>query len=177
MGSGEIWLYHAVGGKGVALNEKPNWQKDLGEPAFSPDARYLYFSQDVTPGRTFEYNKNSNDEIFAIQRLDLADGTIEPFVTGPGGAVRPVPSPDGKWLAFVRRVRNQSTLFVKDLSDGRELPIWGGLERDLQETWSVQGVYPSFAWLPGARRSSSGRRASCGASTPSSAVPSRSHSM
>ena len=35
LGSGEIWLYHASGaGKGVQLNEKPNWQKDLGEPAF-----------------------------------------------------------------------------------------------------------------------------------------------
>ena len=27
----------ASGGKGLALNEKPNWQKDLGEPALSPD--------------------------------------------------------------------------------------------------------------------------------------------
>ena len=91
-------------GKGVALNEKPNWQKDLGEPAFSPDGRYVYFSQDTTPGRTFEYNKNSHEQIYVIQRLDTTDGTIEPFVTGPGGAVRPVPSPDGKRLAFVRRV-------------------------------------------------------------------------
>ena len=151
LGSGEIWLYHVAGGKGVALNEKPNWQKDLGEPAFAPDGRHLYFSQDVTPGTRFEYNRNSRGEIFAIQRLDTADGSIEAFVTGPGGAVRPVPSPDGQRLAFVRRVSNRSTLFVKDLADGRERPIWSGLDRDLQEAWSVQGVYPSFAWLPGSR--------------------------
>ena len=147
-GSGEIWLYHVDGGKGMALNDKPNWQKDLGEPAFSRDGRYVFFSQDVTPGGIFEYNKNANTEIFDIQRLDLRDGSIEPFVTGAGGAVRPVPSPDGRWLAFVRRVRNQSTLFLKDMASGREMPAWSGLDRDMQETWSVQGVYPSYAWLP-----------------------------
>ncbi|UUZ53871.1 hypothetical protein LP419_35650 [Massilia sp. H-1] len=41
-------MYHARGGAGVQLNEKPNWQKDLGEPAFSPDGRYIYYSQDTT---------------------------------------------------------------------------------------------------------------------------------
>ncbi|MDN3921545.1 amidohydrolase family protein [Roseateles violae] len=154
-GSGEIWLYHVdeAGGttKGLQLNEKPNWQKDLGEPALSPDGKYLYYSQDTTPGRVFEYNKDSNKEIFKIFRQDLADGSVEPFVQGPGGAVRPTPSPDGKYLAFVRRVRNQSTLFLKDLQSGRETPAWGGLDRDLQESWSMYGVYPAFAWTPDAK--------------------------
>jgi imidazolonepropionase-like amidohydrolase/Tol biopolymer transport system component len=150
-GSGEIWMYHLDGGKGVALNEKPNWQKDLGEPAISPDGRYVYYSRDSTPGNTFEYNKDSNKEIFRIFRIDLQDGSTEAFVQGPGGAVRPVPSPDGKFLAFVRRVRNQSTLFLKDLKTGVEKPVWGQLERDLQEAWSVYGVYPSFAWTPDAK--------------------------
>ncbi|MBU6195680.1 MAG: PD40 domain-containing protein, partial [Burkholderiales bacterium] len=148
MGSGEIWLYHLDGGKGVALNEKPNWQKDLGEPAISPDARHLYYSRDTTPGNSFEYNKDSNKEIFRIFRQDLSDGHTEAFVTGPGGAVRPVPSPDGQHLAFVRRVRNQSTLFIKNLQTGAERALWGGLSRDLQEAWSVYGVYPGFAWMP-----------------------------
>ncbi len=154
-GSGEIWLYHldagSGGNKGVQLNEKPNWQKDLGEPAVSPDGRYLYYSQDTTPGRTFEYNKDSNKGIFTIQRQDLSDGSVEPFVQGAGGAVRPTPSPDGRYLAFVRRVRNQSTLFLKDLQTGRESVAWSGLDRDLQEAWSVYGVYPAFAWMPDAK--------------------------
>lgn len=151
LGSGEIWLYHVGGGKGVQLNEKPNWQKDLGEPAFSPDGRYVYFSQDTTRGKTFEYNKDANTQIFQIQRIDRHSGEIEPFVSGPGGAIRPQPSPDGKYLAFVRRVRFQSTLFLKDLQTGAEFPLWDKLERDMQETWSVQGVYPGFAWTPDAK--------------------------
>ncbi len=155
LGSGEIWMYHLDGGKGVQLNEKPNWQKDRGEPAISPDGRFLYYSQDSTPGSSFQYNKDGNGEIFRIYRQDLHDGTTEPFVTGPGGAVRPTPSPDGKYLAFVRRVRGaegpQSTLFLKDLRSGREFAAWGQLERDLQESWSVHGVYPAFAWMPDAK--------------------------
>ncbi|MBP6513602.1 MAG: PD40 domain-containing protein [Steroidobacteraceae bacterium] len=146
LGSGEIWLYHTGGGKGVALNEKPNWQKDLGEPAFSPDGRHVYFSRDSTPGRVFEYNRDSNGQIYEIFRLDTTDGRSEPFVSGPGGAVRPTPSPDGRWLAFVRRVREQSVLHLKDLGTGEERPAWGPMERDMQEAWAIHGVYPGFAW-------------------------------
>jgi len=151
VGSGEIWLFHVSGGEGVALNEKPNWQKDLGEPAFSPDGRYLYYSQDTTPGTEFEYNKDSNKQIYQIFRRDLLEGKTKAFVSGPGGAVRPTPSPDGKYLAFVRRIRNQSTLFLKNLKTGEEMPVWANLERDMQETWAVHGVYPSFAWMPGSK--------------------------
>jgi len=156
LGSGEIWLYHLDGGKGVQLNEKPTWQKDLGEPAISPDGRHLYYSMDATPGRSFEYNKDSNKEIFRVMRQDLKDGFSEAFVTGPGGAVRPTPSPDGQWLAFVRRARDakgiqQTMLFLKDLKSGRESAVWGPLERDMQEAWSVHGVYPGFAWTPDAK--------------------------
>ena len=151
LGSGEIWAFHTGGGKGVQLNEKPNWQKDLGEPAYSPDGRYVYYSRDTTAGKSFAYNKDSNKQIFEIFRIDLQTGETEPFVSGPGGAVRPSPSPDGKYLAFVRRIRNQSTLFLKDLKTGREFAAWDQLERDMQEAWSVHGVYPSMAWLPGAQ--------------------------
>jgi len=156
MGSGEIWLYHLDGGKGVQLNEKPTWQKDLGEPSISPDGRHLYYSMDGTAGRAFEYNKDSNKEIFRIMRQDLKDGFSEAFVSGPGGAVRPTPSPDGRYLAFVRRARDakdrqQTMLFLKDLQSGREQAVWGPLERDMQEAWSIHGVYPGFAWTPDAK--------------------------
>ena len=69
-------------------------------------------------------------------------------MTGPGGSIRPTPSPDGKSLAFVRRVRYKSVLFVKNLESGVERPVYDGLERDMQETWAIQGVYPGMAWTP-----------------------------
>ena len=150
LGTGEIWIYHRNGGGGVVVVERPNeaHQKELGEPAFSPDGRYIYYSLDQTPGGTFTYAQDSNGEVFAIRRHDLETGDNEVFVTGAGGAVRPAPSPDGRYLAFVRRIRGESALFLKDLVNGSEYPIVKGLDRDLQEVWGVQGVYPNMDWTP-----------------------------
>ncbi|MFL6245342.1 MAG: amidohydrolase family protein [Thermoanaerobaculia bacterium] len=148
LGAGEMWLYHRTGGDGLQMTKKRTDQKDTGEPAFSPDGRYLYFSDDVTPGAIFEYSKDPNGQIYVIQRLDRETGEIERYVIGPGGSIRPTPSPDGKSLAFIRRVRYQSTLFVRDLESGRETPLYDGLDRDMQETWAVHGVYPGIAWTP-----------------------------
>jgi imidazolonepropionase-like amidohydrolase/Tol biopolymer transport system component len=148
LGSGEIWLWHRSGGDGLQMTEKPNDQKDVGEPAFSPDGRYVYFSQDTTAGSTFAYNKDSNGQIYVIRRLDRQTGKIVDFVDGPGGAIRPTPSPDGKRLAYIRRVRFQSVLFVQDLDSGTERPVYEHLDRDMQETWAVHGVYPAMGWSP-----------------------------
>jgi imidazolonepropionase-like amidohydrolase/Tol biopolymer transport system component len=148
LGAGEMWLYHRSGGEGLQLTKKNNDQKDSGEPALSPDGRYLYWSEDSTPGKIFQYNKDPNTQIYVINRLDRQLGEVEPFVTGPGGSIRPTPSPDGKSLAFVRRVRYKSTLFVLDIESGKETPLFDGLDRDMQETWAIHGVYPSMAWTP-----------------------------
>ncbi len=152
LGSGEIWLYHRSGeGAGLQLNEKPNEQKDLGEPAFSPDGRYVWFSQDTTPGGVFEYGKNSAQGIYSIRRIDRETGEIETVIAGPGGAVRPTPSPDGRHLAFVRRIRFGTHLFLHDLESGENTSIFDALDRDMQEIWAVHGVYPGMAWTPNSR--------------------------
>lgn len=148
LGAGEMWLYHRSGGEGLQLTKKRTEQKDTNEPAFSPDGRYLYFSDDATPGGTFEYSKDVNGQIYVIQRLDRQSGEIEPYVTGPGGSIRPTPSPDGKSLAFIRRDRYKSVLYLLDLESGRETPLTDILDRDMQETWAIHGVYPGMEWTP-----------------------------
>ncbi|GLS02396.1 bifunctional TolB-family protein/amidohydrolase [Brevundimonas denitrificans] len=148
LGAGELWMYHRSGGGGVQMTERRTQQKDTGEPAFSPDGRYIYFSDDATPGATFEYSKDVNDQIYIIRRLDRETGEIDPYITGPGGSIRPTPSPDGKSIAFIRRVRYQSVLYVMDIESGRETPVFTGLDRDLQETWAIHGVYPAISWTP-----------------------------
>lgn len=153
LGTGEIWLWHVHGGDGIAVVERPNesFQKELGEPAFSPDGRYLYYTFDATPGNVFQYAQDSNAQIFEIRRHDLERGTSESFVTGAGGAVRPTPSPNGRYLAFVRRTEGRTappSLFLKDLESGREWPIYDALDQDLQEVWAVHGVYPNMDWTP-----------------------------
>ena len=153
LGVGEIWLYHVSGGAGVQLVERPSeaHQKELGEPIFSADGRYIYYSQNVTPGSTFIYAQDSNTDLFNIKRYDMETGEIETAVSGAGGAVRPAPSPDGEKIAFVRRERMQSKLYIKDFETGAERAIYDDLDRDLQEIWAVHGIYPNMDWLPGGR--------------------------
>ena len=150
LGVGEIWLYHKSGGNGVQLVKKPseNHQKELGEPMFSPDGKYIYYSQNITPGPIFEYAQDSNTELFQIKRYEMETGEIDTAAGGIGGAVRPAPSPDGKYLAFVKRVRADSHLFIKDLESGEERMIFDQLDQDMQETWGVQGMYPNIDWSP-----------------------------
>ncbi len=150
LGVGEIWLYHTRGGSGVQLVKKPSdaHQKELGEPMFSPDGQYVYYSQNITPGPIFEYAQNSNTELFQIKRYDMETGEIDTAAGGAGGAVRPTPSPNGKYLAYVKRVRAKSKLFVKDIESGKERMIFDHLDQDMQETWGVQGLYPNMDWSP-----------------------------
>ena len=145
---GDIYTLPIEGGDGLQLLEKPNEQKDLGESAFSPDGRYLDFSQDTTPGGVFEYSKDPNGEIDTVRRIDLETGDVTTVLHGAGGAVDPTWSPDGRHLAFVRRVRFDTVLFVHDLESGEERVIRDDLDRDMQETWAIHGVYPDIAWTP-----------------------------
>lgn len=148
LGAGEMWLYHVSGGEGVQMTERPTEQKDVNDPAFSPDGAYLYYDRDATPGRFFEYNKDSSKQIYVIERLERSTGEISRVTGGPGGAARPTPSPDGTKLAFVRRVDYATTLFIRDLESGEETPVVSDLERDNQEIWALHGVYPAMAWTP-----------------------------
>ncbi len=151
LGTGEIWVYHVSGvGDGMALVERPNpqFQKELGEPAYAPDGQSIYFSRNTTPGNIFEYAQDSNQEVFAIERFDIATAERTQVTGGPGGAVRPTPSPDGRYLAYVHRTGGRSRLFVKDLRSGEERQVYADMDQDLQETWAVHGVYPNMDWTP-----------------------------
>ncbi|MFY8326347.1 amidohydrolase family protein [Pseudoalteromonas sp. ZZD1] len=148
LGAGEVWLYHKAGGKGVQLTKRADDQKDLGEPMFSPDGRYVYFSHDATPGKTFHYSKDSVAGIYKIKRFDRQTGEIETIISGMGGAIRPTPSPDGKKLAYIKRDDFQTSLYVYDLTSGKHTKLYDKLERDMQETWAIHGVYPTIAWTP-----------------------------
>jgi Tol biopolymer transport system component len=78
----------------------------------------------------------------------METGKIERITGGPGGAARPQISRDGKKLAFVKRVRTKSVLYIHDLDSGEEWPIYDKLNKDQQEAWAIFGVYTNFSWMP-----------------------------
>lgn len=154
--AGEIWMFHRSGGKGIQLVSNPHGkqgQKNIAEPVFSHDGRYVYYSQDVTSGTVWQYNKDATGQIFVIQRLDRERGETVTVAGGPGGAIRPVPSPDGKSLAYLRRLPTlDSAIVIQDLASGNERIVYSQFERDMQETSGAHGNAPAFAWTPDSNR-------------------------
>ena len=148
LGAGEIWMYHISGGDGIQLTKRKNDQQDVNEPECSADGKYVYYSEDMYPGGFFQYNKDPNKQIYAIKRYDRETGENELVVGGPGGAIRPQLSPDGKWLAFVKRVREKTVLCKLDLKTGQEFSLYSALSKDQQEAWAIFGVFPGYDWMP-----------------------------
>ena len=148
LGAGEMWMYHTSGGSGIKLTTRKNDQQDAGEPDVSPDGRYVFYSEDMSGGSTFQYNKDPNTQIYVIRRFDRETGELRNLITGAGGSVRPRVSPNGRYIAFVRRVRTKSVLYLYDRESGAQRPLFDRLSHDQQETWAVFGPYPNYAWTP-----------------------------
>ncbi|MEZ2413675.1 amidohydrolase family protein [Muriicola sp. E247] len=148
LGAGEIWQYHQTGGSGLQLTKRKNDQQDVNEPCISPDGKYLYYSEDVYPGGNFQYNKDPNSQIYVIKRYNFETGETTTITGGPGGAARPQVSRDGTKLAFVKRVRTKTVLYLHDLETGEEWPLIDSLNKDQQEAWAIFGTYPNFSWMP-----------------------------
>ena len=148
LGAGEMWMYHISGGAGLQITKRKNDQQDAGEPCISPDGKYLYFSEDMSGGSTFQYNKDPNGQIYFIRRYEFETGKLTNYITGQGGSVRPQVSPNGEYLSCVRRVRSKTVLYIHKLSTGEEWPVYDNLSKDQQETWAIFGVYPNYNWMP-----------------------------
>ncbi|MDG1529307.1 MAG: amidohydrolase family protein [Polaribacter sp.] len=146
VGAGEMWQYPLSGSAGLKLTKRKNDQQDVNDPSISSDGKYLYYAEDMYPGGFFQYNKDPNKQIYVIKRYDFKTGKIKQITGGPGGAARPVISKDGKLLAFVKRVRTKSVLYIHELETGKEWPIYHDLNKDQSEAWAVFGVYPHFTF-------------------------------
>ncbi len=151
-----IWIYHLAGGSGRPLVETPPSGNDVHEPRFSHDGRFLYYTEAIGPGlqQSRTIFVNSLQPIYAIKRRNLASGRVEEVVSGFGGATSAQLSPDDRRIAFIRRVKEKTVLFVYDLQTGRQLPVYDDLERDLQVNLDHRsgGYYPQFAWFPDGRQ-------------------------
>ncbi|MCR8921844.1 amidohydrolase family protein [Dasania sp. GY-MA-18] len=141
-----LQLFHINGGKGRTLVETPENKRDVQEPNFSSDGRYIYYTQRLVDHHIFV---DANHVNYGIMRRDLATGETTALIKGFGGALSPQVSPNNKRLAFVRRVKDKTVLFVHDLISGEQRPVYADLDRDQQADFYLQGVYyPQFDWFP-----------------------------
>ena len=152
--AGELWLFNVTsegttGGAQLVGRASDTAQIGPEEPVFDPAGQYVYYSQNVADGgsQTFEYSKDPHAGIYSIRRVNVATGKVETVTGGAGGACRPQLSRNGKLLAFVRRIRFESALVLRDLETGNERVLYSGLSTDQQESSASHGVYPTFNWL------------------------------
>ncbi|MBL8270577.1 MAG: PD40 domain-containing protein, partial [Steroidobacter sp.] len=142
----EMWLYDLAGGRGRVLVESPPSGRDIEEPSFALDGRFVYYTERLTAPLVYV---DANQINYAISRRDLATGRSEQIVGGFGSATSAQISPDGQRLAFIRRVQEKTVLFVYDLQSGAQYPVYAELDRDLHASYSPQATYyPRFDWFP-----------------------------
>ena len=166
-----LFMYHRDGGTGVELVpydvEMPGW------PSVSPDGRHLYFHRFV--GTPLPYGgQDSSLGDFQLRRIEFATGEITPITQGrsaqqgrltSGGAFAPEVSPDGRFLAFGRRIPDglleyrghvfgpRTGLWLRDLESGAERLVMDPVEWDMtQEITRSAPVLPRFTWSPDGTR-------------------------
>lgn len=146
MKASEIRLFDLRGGRGSVLIEMPANQRDVQEPSFTPDGKFVYYTQRIVAPNIYI---NANHPNYVIKRRELESGATEELLGGWGSATTPQVSRDGKKVAFVRRVKEKTLLFVYDVAARTQVPVFDDLDRDLQADFVQQNAYyPRFDWFP-----------------------------
>ena len=141
-----LWLYHKDGGKGIEL-VKGKGETTINSGAyFAPDGKLLYFSSH--PDR-FRYNVDIGR--FQVHTFNRDTGEIQTITSEYGGGLRPLPSPDGRYLVYASRRDAKTGLRIRDLQTGEERWLAAPMQRDDQEGFAVNDVLPGYAFTPDSR--------------------------
>jgi dipeptidyl aminopeptidase/acylaminoacyl peptidase len=105
-GTGEIWMYHVAGGGGVALVERPNpqFQKELGEPMFTPAGDAIYFSRNTDARQHLRICPEFEPAAVRDRALRHEDGGADHHCRRPGRR-RPADAVAGRPLPRLRPPR------------------------------------------------------------------------
>ena len=158
-----IWMYHRQGGEGVHVVGDDN--AGVGGPSLSSDGEYLYFHASDAAGPLHSVEGNIH-----LRRLEFRTGEIIELTSPPsnrgrdrlavGESYAPEISPDGRWLAFARRIPDatmsykghefgpRTALWLRDLETGEERLLVDPIELDMAESlkrhWTR--ILPAYTW-------------------------------
>lgn len=159
---GTFWLfmYHRDGGTGVRLGSPPPPQPSPDAPpgpppppapnrmgaVVSPDGRYVYYAQ-----RTGSFTYNARFPLWQIHRHNRETGDVAQVTNAQGSAMRPVLSPDGRWLVYATRHKAVTALRIRDLESGAERWLASPVTRDDQESRASRDTMPRYTFTPDGR--------------------------
>ena len=161
-GRSGIWMYHKDGGEGIQVVDD---QPQAAWPSPSADGRYLYFH--VYTGPPGLQGRDALAGHWQVRRKDLRTGEITDVTAGTaqqqvrgssGSAYAAEISPDGRWLAFARRIAGgtisyrghrfgpRTALWVRDLQTGAERVVMDPITVDNAEGIKTLRILPGYAW-------------------------------
>ena len=161
-GASGIWMYHKDGGEGVAVVTD---QPQAAWPSPSKDGRYLYFH--VYTGPPGLQGRDALAGHWQVRRMDLQSGEVVHVTDGTaqqqvrassGGAYAAEVSPDGRHLAFARRIAGgtisyrghtfgpRTALWIRDLETGEERVAMDPITVDNAEGIKTLRILPAYAW-------------------------------
>lgn len=153
IGPREIWMYHVDGGTGIQITKSkplpttPRSERlnDMGVVA-SPDGKYLYYAE-----RRRDFSYNSMFPLWQIKRKDRKTGEDDTIIEQPRSAMRPLLSPDGKFILYVTRHETETGLRLRNLQTGEDHWVRYPVTRDDQEAIFSRDLFPGYAFLPGGK--------------------------
>jgi dipeptidyl aminopeptidase/acylaminoacyl peptidase len=143
--SSHLYLVPAAGGAAEKLTSG-DWSLPTALPPgpppspikWTPDGKALLFVRQETPS-------SGDRHLTQLRRIDVATHQVSPLTPEPNLSGYPVPSPDGKWIAYWRR-RGGVDYRIQDVylapgggGEGRDLTA--PIDRDIFGTW----------WMPDGR--------------------------
>jgi Tol biopolymer transport system component len=142
----QLWLYHVDGGSGVQLTGKAEEQRSLNPAgaAFGKDPRYIWFTVRTASGSVY----NQMNFRWQLSIYDRKTGEVFRQSDELGSAMRPVVSPDGKWLVYATRHDAQTGLRIRNLETGDDEWLAYPVQRDDQESRATRDLMSGSAFTP-----------------------------
>ena len=172
----QLWIYHKDGGSGLQLTgqPRPGAPANQGTPAhvgaaFGNDAKSIWVNVRGLGGAFFALgsappdpdagpehgDRSSPRQIgqYQVGLLDRESGRVMIRTHESEGALRPVPSPDGRWLVYATRWDGREALKLIDLGNGEERWLAMDVQRDDYMGGGIRDrdVYPASAFSPDSR--------------------------
>ena len=125
---GAVQQLFVVGADGGVPRQVTTGEWNAGSARWMPDGRSLVFTANRVADAEYEWRESD------IYRVDVASGAVRQLTTRRGPDANPVPSPDGKWIAYTGYDSTDATwqdaaLYVMDAEGRNPRALTASLDR------------------------------------------------